>query len=56
MEDDYTETGARRLSKYGEVNDPEFKIKDTPENILKSILRKPPKTWGYRNTSRKPSS
>ena len=36
-----------RQSKYDEVNDPSFKISDTPENIAKAILQKPPKQWDY---------
>lgn len=36
-----------RQSKYDEVNDPAFKIPDTPENIAKAILQKPPKKWDY---------
>ena len=31
-----------RRSKYDEVNDPAFKIPDTPENIAKAILQPPP--------------
>ncbi len=34
-------------SKYDEVNDPSFKISDTPENIAKAMLQKPPKKWDY---------
>ena len=44
-----------RQSKYDEVNDPSFKIPDTPENIAKSILQKPPKQWDYLSKSAKPS-
>ena len=43
-----------RPPRYDEVNDPVFKVKDTPENILKAILRKPPKTWKYLTKSKKP--
>ncbi|MDE0144455.1 MAG: hypothetical protein OXL95_01145 [Nitrospira sp.] len=40
-------TRKSRQSKYDEVNDPAFKISDTPENIAKAILQKPPKQWEY---------
>ena len=45
-----------RQSKYDEVNDPSFKISDTPENIAKAILRKPPKQWDYLTKSSQSSS
>ena len=44
-----------RQSKYDEVNDPSFKIPDTPENIAKAILQKPPKKWDYLTTPSKSS-
>lgn len=43
-------------SKYDEVNDPSFKISDTPENIAKAILQKPPKQWDYLTKSSQSSS
>ena len=37
-----------RPPKYDEVNDPEFRIPDTPENIAKAIMKEPPnKEWDY---------
>ena len=45
-----------RQSKYDEINDPSFKISDTPENIAKAILQKPPKQWEYLTKSSKSSS
>lgn len=42
-------------SKYDEVNDPSFKIPDSPENIAKAILQKPPKKWDYLTKSPKSS-
>lgn len=45
-----------RQSKYDEVNDPAFKIPDTPENIAKAILQQPLKKWDYLTKDTKPSS
>ncbi len=45
-----------RQSKYDEVNDPAFKIPDTPENIAKAILQTPPKKWDYLSKSSKSAS
>ena len=36
-----------RQSKYDEVNDPAFKIPDTPENIAKAVLQQKPEKWDY---------
>ena len=41
---------------YDEVNDLSFKIPDTPENIAKAILQKPPKQWDYLAKSSKLAS
>ena len=48
--------GCPRHSMYDEVNDPSFKIPDTPENIAKAILQKPPKQWDYLAKSSKLAS
>ncbi len=45
-----------RQSKYDEVNEPAFKIPDTPENIAKAILQQPPKKWDYLTKAPKPAS
>ena len=45
-----------RQSKYDEVNDPAFKIPDTPENIAKAMLQKPPKKWEYLTKAAQSSS
>ena len=41
-----------RQSKYDEVNDPAFKISDTPENIAKAILQSLPKSGNNPDSSK----
>ncbi len=51
-----TKPNKPRQSKYDEVDDPSFKIPDTPENIAQAILQKPPEQWDYLAKSSQSSS